>query len=97
VKSVFIIHFSFNGCGFTTFANLPPLKVKLTVTKSQETEENLQNYTGNGNDFHYIVFTHLVHATYISLNVDGLLSACHVSSLQTSSYCKLCSQPINEA
>jgi len=54
VKSVFIIHFSLNGYGL---ANLPPLKIKLTATKSQQAEEYLQNYTGNGNDFHYIVFT----------------------------------------
>jgi len=57
VKSVFIIHFSLKGCDLATFANLPPLKVKLTATKSQQTEEYLQNYTGNGNDFHHIVFT----------------------------------------
>jgi len=57
VKSVFIIHFPFEGCGCAAFANLPPLKVKLTATKSQQTEEYLQNYTGNENDFHCIVFT----------------------------------------
>jgi hypothetical protein len=57
VKSVFFIHVSFRSYGCAKFANLPPLNVKLTATKSQQIEEYLQNYTGNGNDFHYTVFT----------------------------------------